>query len=129
MSAKNRTEVVINGQIFVISGYESEEYIQKVGYYLNNKLTEIQKLESYKRQSNDMKSILVQLNIADDYFKAKKQAEVLEDGIASRDKEIFDLKHSLIDMQRQLDDLKKKYTQVAESSEKGLWQPSFLYQM
>lgn len=56
MSAKNRTEVVINGQIFVISGYESEEYIQKVGYYLNNKLTEIQKLESYKRQSNDMKS-------------------------------------------------------------------------
>ena len=46
MSAKNQTQVVINGQIFVISGYESEEYIQKVGYYLNNKLTEIQKLES-----------------------------------------------------------------------------------
>lgn len=108
MSAKNRTEVVINGQIFVISGYESEEYIQKVGYYLNSKLTEIQKLDSYKRQSNDMKSIMVQLNIADDYFKARKQAEVLEDGIASRDREIFDLKHSLIDMQRQLDDLKKK---------------------
>ncbi|RGD64868.1 cell division protein ZapA [Lachnospiraceae bacterium OF09-6] len=58
MSAKNQTQVVINGQIFVISGYESEEYIQKVGYYLNNKLTEIQKLESYKRQSNEMKSIL-----------------------------------------------------------------------
>ena len=74
MSAKNQTQVVINGQIFVISGYESEEYIQKVGYYLNNKLTEIQKLESYKRQSNEMKSILAQLNIADDYFKAKKQA-------------------------------------------------------
>ena len=45
---------------------------------------------------------------ANDNDKAKKQAEVLEDGIASRDKEIFDLKHSLIDMQRQLDDLKKK---------------------
>ena len=108
MSAKNQTQVVINGQIFVISGYESEEYIQKVGYYLNNKLTEIQKLESYKRQPNDMKSILVQLNIADDYFKAKKQVEILEDGIASRDKEIFDLKHTLIDLQRQLDDRKKK---------------------
>ena len=86
MSAKNQTQVVINGQIFVISGYESEEYIQKVGYYLNNKLTEIQKLESYKRQSNEMKSILAQLNIADDYFKAKKQAEILEDRITSRDK-------------------------------------------
>lgn len=108
MSAKNQTQVVINGQIFVVSGYESEEYIQKVGYYLNSKLTEIQKLESYKRQSNEMKNILVQLNLADDYFKAKKQAEVLEEDIATRDKEIFDLKHTLIDMQRKLDDLKQK---------------------
>ena len=108
MAVKNTTQVLIGGKIMTLSGYESEEYIQKVGYYLNNKLTEIQKLESYKRQSNEMKSILVQLNIADDYFKAKKQAEILEDGITSRDKEIFDLKHTLIDLQRQLDDLKKK---------------------
>ena len=31
MSAKNQTQVVINGKIYKISGYESEEYIQKVG--------------------------------------------------------------------------------------------------
>ena len=95
MSAKNQTQVVINGQIFVISGYESEEYIQKVGYYLNNKLTEIQKLESYKRQSNEMKSILVQLNIADDYFKAKKQIRMLEEELQNKEKEMYDLKKLL----------------------------------
>lgn len=108
MSAKNHTQVLINGQIFVISGYESEEYIQKVAHYINSKLTEFQKLDSYRRQSNDKKSILAQLNIADDYFKAKKQVEVLEESIAERDREIFDLKHNLIDMQRKLDELKKK---------------------
>ena len=108
MSAKNHTQVLINGQIFVISGYESEEYIQKVAHYINSKLTEFQKLDSYRRQSNDKKSILAQLNIADDYFKAKKQVEVLEERVAERDKEIFDLKHNLIDMQRKLDELKKK---------------------
>ena len=54
------------------------------------------------------KNILMQLNIADDYFKAKKQVEILEDHIAARDKEIFDLKHNLMDMQRKLDELKKK---------------------
>lgn len=108
MSAKNHTQVLINGQIFVISGYESEEYIQKVAHYINSKLTEFQKMDSYRRQSNDKKSILAQLNIADDYFKAKKQVEVLEENIAERDKEIFDLKHNLIDMQRKLDELKKK---------------------
>lgn len=107
MSAKNQTEVVIGGKVFKISGYESEEYIQRVGYYLNSKLTEIQKLDSYRKQSSEMKNLVVQLNLADDYFKAKKQAEVLEEGIASRDKEIFELKHSLIDLQRRLDETKK----------------------
>ncbi len=108
MSAKNQTQVLINGQIFIISGYESEEYIQKVAHYINSKLTEFQKLDSYRRQSNEKKSIIAQLNIADDYFKAKKQVEILEEGIAARDKEIFDLKHNLIDMQRKLDELKNK---------------------
>ena len=107
MSAKNQTQVVINGKIYKISGYESEEYIQKVGYYLDSKLTEMQKLDSYRKQSNDTKNILVQLNIADDYFKAKKQADVLEEGISARDKEIFELKHNLIDLQRKYDELKK----------------------
>ena len=107
MSAKNQTQVVINGKIYKISGYESEEYIQKVGYYLDSKLTEMQKMDSYRRQSNDTKNILVQLNIADDYFKAKKQADVLEEGISARDKEIFELKHNLIDLQRKYDELKK----------------------
>lgn len=108
MSAKNQTQVLINGQIFVISGYESEEYIQKVAHYINSKLTEFQKLDSYRRQSNEKKSILAQLNIADDYFKAKRQVEVLEESIAARDKEIFDLKHNLIDMQRKLDEMTNK---------------------
>lgn len=108
MSAKNQTQVVINGQIFVISGYESEEYIQKVGYYLNNKLTEIQKLESYKRQSNDMKSILVQLNIADDYFKAKKQAEIFEQDLQQKDQEMYELKHELIALRMKIEETEKK---------------------
>lgn len=108
MSKKNQIQVVIDGKILVISGYESEEYIQKVSYYINSKLSEFKKMDSYRRQSDDRKNILMQLNIADDYFKAKKQVEILEDHIAARDKEIFDLKHNLMDMQRKLDELKKK---------------------
>lgn len=108
MSKKNQIQVVIDGKILVISGYESEEYIQRVSYYINSKLAEFKKLDSYRRQSEERKNILMQLNIADDYFKAKKQVEILEDHVAARDKEIFDLKHNLMDMQRRLDELKKK---------------------
>ena len=108
MSKKNQIQVVIDGKILVISGYESEEYIQRVSYYINSKLAEFKKMDSYRRQSDDRKNILMQLNIADDYFKAKKQVEILEDHIAARDTEIFDLKHNLMDMQRKLDELKKQ---------------------
>ena len=104
MSKKNQIQVVIDGKILVISGYESEEYIQRVSYYINSKLAEFKKMDSYRRQSDDRKNILMQLNIADDYFKAKKQVEILEDHIAASDKEIFDLKHNLMDMQRKLDE-------------------------
>lgn len=33
MSAKTDTEVIIDGKVFTISGYESEEYLQKVASY------------------------------------------------------------------------------------------------
>ena len=79
MSSKNRAEVLIDGKIYTLSGYESEEYLQKVATYINSKLVEFKKLEGYSRQSRENKSILLELNIADDYFKAKKQAEMLEE--------------------------------------------------
>ena len=30
MSSKNNTEVILGGKVFTLSGYESEEYLQKV---------------------------------------------------------------------------------------------------
>ena len=39
MAVKNTTQVLIGGKIMTLSGYESEEYLQKVAYYINNKMT------------------------------------------------------------------------------------------
>ena len=35
-SSKNFTEVLIGGKVFTLSGFESEEYLQKVSTYLKN---------------------------------------------------------------------------------------------
>lgn len=43
MSSKNKTEVLIDGKIYTLSGYESEEYLQRVATYINNKLAELKK--------------------------------------------------------------------------------------
>ena len=44
-SSKTDTEVIIGGKVFTLSGYESEEYLQKVASYINNKINEYSKLE------------------------------------------------------------------------------------
>ena len=41
---------MIEGKIIKLSGYESEEYLQKVAAYLNNKIAELGELPGYKRQ-------------------------------------------------------------------------------
>ena len=103
MSSKNKTEVLIAGKIFTLSGYESEEYLQKVATYINNKIAEFKKLDGYNHQTKENKSILLELNIADDYFKAKKQVEMVEEELSEKDKELYDLKHELINAQIQLE--------------------------
>lgn len=103
MSSKTDTEVIIGGKVLTLSGYESEEYLQKVASYINNKLNEYNKLDSFRRQPMDKQSVLLQLNIADDYFKAKKQISILEEELQAKEKELYDLKHELISAQIKLE--------------------------
>ena len=122
MSVKTDTEVIIGGKVFTPSGYESEEYLQKVASYINNKMTEYGKVQSFKRQPLDTQNVLLQLNIADDYFKAKKQIGLLEEEIQGKEKELYNLKHELIASQIKLENteknLKSLQSELNESAKK-----------
>ena len=122
MSVKTDTEVIIGGKVFTLSGYESEEYLQKVASYINNKMSEYSKVEAFKRQPVDTQNVLLQLNIADDYFKAKKQITLLEEDIQSKEKELYNLKHELIAAQIKLENTEKNVkslqNEVNESAKK-----------
>ena len=116
MSSKNRTEVLIDGKIYTLSGYESEEYLQKVATYINSKLVEFKKIDGYSRQSRENKSMLLELNIADDYFKAKKQVEMVEEELEEKDRELYDLKHELIRVQTQMEAAEKSMADLQKES-------------
>ena len=122
MSAKTDTEVIIGGKVFTLSGYESEEYLQKVASYINNKMAEYAKVDSFKRQPLDTQNVLMQLNIADDYFKAKRQIGLIEEEIQGKEKELYNLKHELIAAQIKLENMEKNVkalqTEVNESAKK-----------
>ena len=122
MSSKTDTEVIIGGKVFTLSGYESEEYLQKVASYINNKLAEYNKVVQFRRQPVDIQNVLLQLNIADDYFKAKKQISLLEEELQNKEKEMYDLKHELIASQIKLENTEKNVKnlqlEVNESAKK-----------
>ena len=116
------TEVIIGGKVFTLSGYESEEYLQKVASYINNKMAEYNKVDSFRRQPVDMQNVLLHLNIADDYFKAKKQISLLEEELQGKEKELYNLKHELIAAQIKLENTEKNIKglqkEVNESAKK-----------
>lgn len=120
MSAKTSADVLIGGKIYTLSGYESEVYLQKVATYINNKMNEFDEMEQFRRFPLDMKSTLLELNIADDYFKAKDQAEKLVQDIEVKDKEIYDLKHELISAQIKMESNEKTIAELEKENKELL---------
>ncbi|MEE0692610.1 MAG: cell division protein ZapA [Lachnospiraceae bacterium] len=116
MSAKNKTQVIIAGKIYTLSGYESEEYLQRVAAYLNGKISEFKSMEGYSRLSPDLRNIMLNLNMADDYFKMKKKIEDLERELLAKDKEVYDFKHELITAQIKLENAEKDVQTLEEKN-------------
>lgn len=112
MATKTDTEVIIGGKVFTLSGYESEEYLQRVASYINNKINEYNQIDGFRRQPLDKQSVLLQLNIADDYFKSRKQISLLENELKIKEKELYDFKHELISLQIKLETADKQVKEL-----------------
>ena len=107
-SSKNYTEVLIGGKVFTLSGFESEDYLQKVSTYLNHKIEECTSSDGYRKQSAEARSVLLALNIAG----------ALESDIEAKDKEMYDLKHELISVQIKYENAEKALDKLkAENQE------------
>ncbi len=126
MTAKKSAEVIIDGKVYTLSGYEEEGYLQKVGTYINNKLNEFNELEDYRKLSVETRHTLLELNIADDYFKAKDSVEKHELALEQKEKEIYDLKHDLISDQIRIEDLEARIKVLEAESKELLMQKSKL---
>ena len=114
MAVKNTAKVIIGGKIITLGGYESEEYFQKVAAYMNNKISELSQMPGYSRQAMETKHTLLSLNITDDYFKAKKQAEIFEQDLQQKDQEMYNLKHELISLRMQIEEAQKREQEALE---------------
>ena len=126
MKNKNDVEVLINGRRYTICGFESAEYLQKVSTYINSKYAEFKNQDYYYNLDMELRSILLAINIADDYFKTEKEKQSLTRENEHKDKIILDMKHEVIDKEKENDDLRqkleaaeKRITELEAKSRKG----------
>ncbi len=117
MDTKNDAHVVINNKEFVICGYESSEYMQKVAAYLNNKIAECKKVEGYQTLERDMKNFMLEINIVDDYFKAQDRAQELELEISRKEDALYQLKHELIVLKEKLSKVQHELDEMEPAHE------------
>lgn len=115
MNQYHDIEVIINNKRYTLSGYEGQEYLQKIASYINNKHFEFRNKDAYKFLDTELKNILMQINIADDYYKTVDKLKQIQLENETKSNEIFDLKHEIISSktklastERELEDIKRE---------------------
>lgn len=104
MSSKNKVYVRICGKDYTIVGFESEEYIQKVAFYLDKKMSETFKTND--KLSTSMAAVLTAINVTDDYFKNLEGLDNLRSQVHEYIKEMDDLGDKLKNKEEENEKLK-----------------------
>ena len=132
MDTKNYAQVLIDGKIYTLTGSEGEAYLQKTASYVNEKLTAMRRLPGFGKQNSDYQMAMLGLNVADDYFKAREEADRAVSERDAMEKETYSLKHELVgtqikleavlkdleERQRELEQLQKKAASLEAEREK-----------
>lgn len=120
METKNYTQVLIDGKIYTLGGNEDEAYLQRTASYVNEKNMQLRGIPGFSKQSADYQQVMIQLNIADDYFKALDHSEQMEEERNRMEKESYSLKHELVSTQMKLEavlkDLEERQVQLEETA-------------
>ncbi|MDR1764976.1 MAG: cell division protein ZapA [Lachnospiraceae bacterium] len=99
MEQKHFAQVLIDGKIYTVGAEEEGYYLQKVAGYINEKTAALRRQKGFNKQNQDYQSMMIQLNIADDYFKALDEIEALRKKCDEMETEMYSLKHELISLQ------------------------------
>lgn len=114
MNKKADVSVIINNKEYIICGYESSDYLEKIASYINRKQGSLKAEQGYATLDRDLRNVLLDVNIADDYFKAIGKIEELEEERTKNREELFDMKHEAVIQKRELEQLQQENKELEE---------------
>lgn len=86
MAEKKKVTVKIKAKEYVINCVEEEEYVRKIAYYVDRKLSQVETANPLL--SSDTTAILTAVNITDELLKAMEVIERLKKRIPAQDLEL-----------------------------------------
>ena len=114
---KNKINVVINGQVISLTSEESAEHMQKVSLYVDKKIGELKEKNLSAVVDERVRTVLVALNIADDYFKIRDRHTALDVDNQTLIKDIARLKEENAAMADQIPKLQAELAKVSTEFE------------
>lgn len=110
MAEKNKVEVRIAGKDYRLTGFESDEYIQRIGLYIDKKMNEV--LRQNNKLSTSMAAVLTAINVADDLMKVKDSDEKNGKEIIGLNKKIRTLEEEKNRITKEKDMLSRRNTDL-----------------
>ena len=116
---KNYAEVLIDGKIYTLGGVEEASYFQQVAAYVNHKLGELRRQPGFSKQKEDYQLVMLEINMADDYFKAREEADMLRRQTEETERDIYGIKHELINTQMKLETAQSRIRELEDALERA----------
>lgn len=110
MTSKNKVVIRIAGKDYTLVGVESDEYIQKVGLYIDKKMNEI--LIRNNRLSTSLAAVLTAINVADDFFKTRENEVLIRNEKETMQEELERLRKENLQLKEDNTGLNKKNTSL-----------------
>lgn len=73
-----KVDVVIDGEIVTLKSKEHPDHMQRLARYIDGKLTEIKSKNLTAAVDEHLRTLLISLNVADDYFKTLDKYNTLD---------------------------------------------------
>ena len=105
MKEKNSFQITLAGKSYTLAGNESNEYLKRIADHIEKKYIDYSANISYRTQPMDMQHVMLEVNIADDYFKCKEEVEILTRKLEEQSMELERMKNSLVAMQVKYENL------------------------
>ena len=106
MNEPMKTTIRLLGNDYTITCNDSEEYVHRVAFYVDKKLTEVTSRNS--RLSTNMAAVLASVNIADELFKTKESLEQAEMSLAQTEEKNREHEKTILSMKRETDVMRQE---------------------